>query len=474
MITKTDFLLYLSCARHWWAQSHGKMPQSEEPLYEAFLRRQGYQVEALAEEWAHSVLLPRLQSLYGEDVRLQFQVTASAGPFQSRADILVTHEASGAFEIIEVKSSTDVKMEHRYDAAFQWHIFSATQPVTKISVLTLNKDYRNQGETDLKKLFVLRDVTAEALGLQSDLQEKLTQMQAIQEDPDLHNYEACFHPKLCPSPLVCYPFLPENSLYDLGGLKREYRKLWREDGFVHITDIPDTYPLTPAQRLQKQSVLEQKPIVDLNKLASLLRSLVFPLWFLDYETFQPAVPFLPNYKPYENVPFQFSLHRLDSAQSEPVHSGHISVKPDSASRDFLKALSAQVGGTGSVVVWNAPFEGGRNRELALQFPEYQEFLYDINERMYDLMLIFRHQAYVDARFQGSASIKRVLPVLAPDLDYTVLPIGEGTAAMTGWERLVFSEATAEEKKAVFAQLWEYCQLDTLAMYRIWRFLNDLL
>jgi hypothetical protein len=474
MVTKSDVLLYLDCPRHWWAKSHGFLEKVEEPLYEAFLRRQGYTVEALAEQWAREVLLPQLRASYGDGVHLQSQITASSGEYQARADIVITDEATGAWEIYEVKSSTDVKPQHRYDAAFQWRVFSANMPVTKIAVVTLNRDYHLGGKQDLSKLFLIHDLTAEAGGMQEELDQILTKLHDVQHNPDLSTAEACFQPKTCPCPLVCHPFLPAHSLYELGGLRREYRKQWREDGFFDIAEIPDEYPLTPSQRLQKKSLIEGRPIVDSTKLAALFRSLQFPLWFLDYETFQPAVPFLPNYKPYENVPFQFSLHRLDSPESELIHTGFISREPSSAPQDFLKALSEQVGNVGSVIVWNAPFEGGRNRELAQQFPEYREFLFDMNARMYDLMLVFRQQAYVDAKFCGSSSIKRVLPVLAPDLDYKALPIGEGTAAMMGWEDLVFSNLSDEEKDKVRKSLWEYCSLDTLAMYRIWRFLDDLL
>lgn len=474
MVTKSDMLLFLDCPRHWWAKSHGYLAQDNEPLYEAFLRRQGYEVEALAEDWAKQVLLPQMKLKYGEDVQLQFQVTASSGEYQARADIVMTDEASGAWELFEIKSSTEVKSQHRYDAAFQWRVFSAQSPVTKVSVVTLNRDYRLGETLELSKLFVVHDLTAEAGGMQEELDSILRSLHETEMSPDLSLSEACFQPKTCPCPLVCHPFLPEHSLYELGGLKREFRKQWREDGLYDIAEIPDEYPLTPSQRLQKKSLIEGRPIVDSTKLAAMFRALQFPLWFLDYETFQPAVPFIPHYKPYENIPFQFSLHRLDSPEDELIHTGFISRDPATAPHDFLRALSEQVGSVGSVIVWNAPFEGGRNRELAVQFPEYHDFLFDVNSRMYDLMLVFRQQAYVDAKFRGSSSIKRVLPVLSPDLDYKGLTIAEGTAAMIGWEQLVFSAASAEEKENVYASLWEYCSLDTLAMYRIWRFLDDLL
>ncbi len=474
MLTKSDFLLFLDAPRHWWAKTHQKLEQLEEPLYDAFLRKQGYDVEEQAQLWAKSILLPRLQKLYGGDVQLHFQMTATSRDLQARADIVVTHEASGACEIYEVKASTDVKSEHRWDAAFQWCVFSSQMPVTKIGVVLLNKKYRRGEEMDLAKLFVFHDLTAEAASMQGELDTHLETIRYAQESDDLSLFAPCFRPKTCPCPWVCFPMLPEHSLYQLGGLRREYREEWLSDGFLALAELPDNLPLTPAQRLQKRSLLEGRPLVDTAKLSASLAKLRFPLWFLDYETFQPALPFLPNHKPYENVPFQFSLHRVDHATAKPKHFGFIAQEKEQAPQNFLAALKEHLGEHGSVVVWNAPFESGRNKELAWHFPDDQVFLGSVNSRMFDLMQVFRQQAYVDAQFHGSTSIKKVLPVIAPDLDYTSLDVGEGTEAMMAWKQLIAEDVSQEEKEKIFAQLWEYCSLDTFAMYRIWKYLVGVL
>ncbi|MBU1164788.1 DUF2779 domain-containing protein, partial [Patescibacteria group bacterium] len=136
----------------------------------------------------------------------------------------------------------------------------------------------------------------------------------------------------------------------------------------------------------------------------------------------------------------------------------------------------QIGDRGSVIVWNKSFEGGRHVELAGMYPEYSNFLLDLNHRMYDLADVFKHGDYLDPKFEGSWSIKKVLPVLVPELGYQDLIIGEGGLAMlTWWEMISAGESISQDAKADIKQnLLQYCQRDTLAMVEIWRYLKRLI
>src|SRR5690606_22971438 len=121
------------------------------------------------------------------------------------------------------------------------------------------------------------------------------------------------------------------------------------------------------------------------------------------------------------------------------------------------------GDNGTVIVWNEGFEKGCNKTLAEEVPELAEFLYDVNERIVDLMLPFSKGWFVDKDFCGSASIKKVLPVLAPHLSYKALGIQEGASAQRLWMQSVIDGKDHIDKEVLFADLIEYCKLDTLAM-----------
>ena len=108
--------------------------------------------------------------------------------------------------------------------------------------------------------------------------------------------------------------------------------------------------------------------------------------------------------------------------------------------------------------------------MAKMFPDKAEFLVDLNDRMVDLEDVFK-TAYVDAGFDGSTSIKKVLPVICPDLSYKDLDVQDGSSAMEAWERMI--KAEAEEADRISSALLSYCELDTFAMVEIYRFLTKL-
>ena len=195
---------------------------------------------------------------------------------------------------------------------------------------------------------------------------------------------------------------------------------------------------------------------------------------MDYETFGTAVPIHDGYTPYQQIVFQHSLHVIESEGAEPKHYEYLVTDTDEPSANVAKRLLSVVGDAGTIIVWNKGFECGRNRELGKLQPEYADRLDSINKRTYDLMDCFKKAYYVDYRFHGSASIKKVLPVLVPELSYKVMNIGEGTAAMMAWYQIThdansaFDEDSIHLKDNIKQDLLKYCELDTWAMVEIWR------
>jgi hypothetical protein len=139
---------------------------------------------------------------------------------------------------------------------------------------------------------------------------------------------------------------------------------------------------------------------------------------------------------------------------------------------FLEALKKQIGNVGSIIVWYKPFEASHiNKNLAIRIPECADFIENINSRMFDLMTIFSKQLHIHPDFHGSASIKKVLPVLCPELSYKELDIGNGSEAMNTWNKLVTGEMMGEGRINIEKAMLEYCGLDTYAMYAIWKHLT---
>ena len=239
-------------------------------------------------------------------------------------------------------------------------------------------------------------------------------------------------------------------------------------GVIDLRDLPDDYSLSPPQRAVVEAVRSGAPVVDVEAISAFIGALKYPLYFFDYETYSSAIPVMDGISPYEHLPVQYSLHIM----GENGDLQHLDYLAESARLplELVETLRQHVGNVGSFISWHAPFEKSRNRELAARYPDHAEFLNGLNDRMVDLEDLFK-MAYVDARFNGYTSIKKVLPVLCPKLSYAELDVQDGTGAMEAWARLVDAETPEDERAQIASALRQYCELDTLAMVEIFRFLQ---
>lgn len=185
------------------------------------------------------------------------------------------------------------------------------------------------------------------------------------------------------------------------------------------------------------------------------------------------MPPFEGMRPYQQVPFQYSLHILDSPDSKLRHEEYLHREGTNPCKDVAEALRSHIGDRGTVLAWNMGFEKSCNKTLAEEVPELKDFLLNLNDRMNDLMLPFSKLWYVDKDFYGSASIKKVLPVLVPTLSYAELGIHEGASAQRLWMQGVIDGKDSVDKEVLFADLLEYCKLDTLAMVEIFNVLRKL-
>jgi hypothetical protein len=216
-----------------------------------------------------------------------------------------------------------------------------------------------------------------------------------------------------------------------------------------------------------------EPQIDPGGIRAFLAGLEFPLHFLDYETVNPALPLYDGYRPYDLVVFQFSLHVIAGPDAEPDRHEHIGLEQIDPAPGLAAALAAAVGPAGSILVWNRSFEARANRTLAAMAPSHDRFFEDVDARMVDLMDVFRTGLYQHPGFRGSASLKKVLPVVVPGMTYQALQIRDGEAAMQAWWMRVEGGLEGEPRKALRQALLDYCAQDTAAMVAIWKELKKI-
>ncbi len=463
-LSKSSFLQFLKCPQEFWLEAHQPLLSAEPiTLEHEHFRQQGYAVESYVKQLA--------QFQTDDEKFVDFQRTFQTSDLIARSDIVVTDRRTNEIDIYEVKSSSSVKDEYYDDVAFQRLAAErAGFKVRNVFVITMNSEYVRRGEIDPEQLFIIHDLTeAVELRMPGTADQVWLAFEYLKTFPVAALADYCTDRKLdCRFLKLHFAELPPHTVFDLVYLKHEKRRELLRGGVIDVVDIPDQFPLSEKQKIQVQVARSGQPLIDRDAIAKRLESLKYPLHFLDYETFQYAIPQFDGVRPFQQMVFQYSLHTIDAPGAEPRHSEYLSHGGEEPAREVAEHLYRDMGSDfGTVLVWYESFEKSRNEEIAEMYPEYAEFFNSINDQTVDLMKVFSDGLYVDPEFKGRTSIKKVLPVLAPDLDYKQLGIGEGMTATIMWYRAAKWESLSDdERKKIFADLLEYCELDTWAMVRI--------
>ncbi|MCL5017309.1 MAG: DUF2779 domain-containing protein [Patescibacteria group bacterium] len=511
-ISKTDYILYRDCRKNVWLKKHRPdiYNKSELSEFEKTIIETGNEVELLARKlFSEGVLVEgrerkdreRTLELLAAKAPVIFQPIFVRDGFLAAADILeyphtngidegAGDEKTGGYNLYEVKATSKVEEHHYYDLAFQVNLLRKFDlKIKKISVIHLNPKYVCHGELDLKSLFVIEDVTEEVEKIVDEVSAEMdAALKYLSSETEPAGHCDCINKSRnnhCTTFSYSNPDVPEYSVHDIARIGSSKKKLQQliEMNIFHIHEIPEEIEFTEIQKNQIQAHVLDKVLLEKELIARELGELSFPLYFLDYETCPAAVPRFDGYSPYNQIPFQYSLHKLNSpadkesfgkAQDKPEHFEFLYTKADDPSRALAESLQKNIGDKGTVIVWNKKFESQRNNEIGKRLPEFKSFMDSVNARIYDLMDIFTKQYYVHKDFKGSTSIKYVLPVLAPELTYKNLNIREGGTASQSWDKIALGSLPQKEKDQIAKDLLAYCERDTYAMYAIWRELYKLI
>jgi hypothetical protein len=381
-------------------------------------------------------------------------------------------------DLIEIKSSTSAKPEHIVDLAFQMVVLEKCgYNVRNISVVHVNNQYVRDGEINTKEITARTDVTEDVKAARDFTLTKIDealQTMALSECPDVSPLYA--DSKSFGEWLAIYKHLKSpkpGNIFDLCQMDANTLKNLQINNITYIKDIPQDFVLKPKQRLQVEALRQGQPTIHVDKIKTYLESFTFPFYFYDYETLGSLVPYFDGLKPYQQLPFQYSVHILDSPDAELRHEEFLHRDSSNPAESLTKSLMSHIGNKGTVIAWNMSFEKSCNTLLGSLLPEYAEFYSNLNNRTVDLMVPFSQNWYIDADFCGSASIKKVLPVLVPTLSHKNLDISDGGSAQRLWMEAVLDGKRPDEKEKILSNLLDYCKLDTLAMVEIWKVLNKL-
>jgi hypothetical protein len=384
---------------------------------------------------------------------------------------VVVIESDKSIELYEIKSSTGVRAEHLADLAFQKAVLEGCgYRVSKCAVIFVNSEYVRHGEIDITGLCHTEIVTAEVQELQTETEGHIQSALAVANASSCPNLSPTFaSPGGLRDWLPIYSSLvpqPPASIYELVSLSPVLVRQLQEAHITQLKDIPQTLSLNDRQKRQLEAARATGPVVDVPRLRSFLEAFKYPLYFLDYETMSSVIPPFDETRPYQQIPFQFSLHIKESPTSPLRHATYLHRNSSNPARDLSEALKTHIGHSGTILAWYASFEKSCNDTLASIEPSFRNFFKMVNDRIEDLIIPFQAGWYLDSRFKGSASIKLVLPALAPDLSYKELSIGDGGTAQRLWMQAVLSSTRQNQKERILRDLDTYCALDTMAMVRI--------
>lgn len=480
-LSKSQYVKGRQCYKKIWLYNHKKELMDEVSGFQEKIFEQGNEVGELACTCFENGKL--VDAKYNEtDLALEqtkkFMEDESVRAIFEAAfiyDDILRKNDDGSFDLIEVKSSTDLKKINKLDIAVQKYVLEGCKLKVKNSYLMhVNNEYIKDGDIDLQKFFTLKymdEKIKEELLLAPGYVENIKKVIKMDTCPSADIGSVCKSPYQCEFKGHCWGELPATSIHYLDRVTDKKRAFYLENGWEDIKDIPLDFDfpkgldLTNNQRIQSKCEQEDYTHIELKNINEYLDSLEYPLYHLDFETSPDAIPVHDGYRPYQHYVFQYSLHVQESIGAECKHIECLddgSHKP----RDLMDHLLDNLGSKGSIVTYNQSFEAGKLKDFQKMFPDRHDELEAAILRIVDLADPFQKRWFFQKEFLGKYSIKNVLPAMVQSLSYKGMKVSKGDQAVAGYAKLKTLEKGSSEYKELYQAMLDYCALDSLAMAKI--------
>lgn len=490
ILSKSNYMLFLRHPAWLWLKKFEKhkLPPIDENIQTMF--DAGHEFESYAEklypdairlgfsnDHEYQSLPQRTKTALDEGASTIFQGRFEVDGITCIVDVLDRVEGN-VFDLIEIKSSTRAKPEHEYDLAFQTAVLEKFGiKIHNIVIIHVDNKYVRDGDIEPEKLTAKTDVTATIRALADITKEQIDKAFVILSQKIMPNLSPRYVNQIGVSGtgwfeewLEIYKGLNSNldpySIYFLSYPNAQQIGQLEDEGIGKINDIPEELTLRPKQLMQIQTTRDNKRFIDKERIRKFLGTFEYPLYFFDYETFSTVIPKFDGCQPYKDYPFQYSLHILDSPGAELRHEEYLHQENSNPMPQLIEKLKIDIGESGTVLTWNMSYEKGCNDRMASFYPEYKEFLESLNQRINDLMIPFSEMWFVDKDFFGTAQLKKVLPVLTPELSYKELNVSDGLSARRDWTQTILEGENQDQKAKIMSDLSKYCTLDTYAMVKI--------
>ncbi len=390
------------------------------------------------------------------------------------SDIIV--KEGRKWNIYEVKSSTSISETYLLDASIQYYVLlNCGIEINDISIIYINNQYIRNGNLNTQSLFNIESIIDKVILLQDFVARETSRLKEVLKGkviPQIPIGKQCSDPYPCSFMGYCWRDVPEYSVFDIANLKTEMKFELYNQGYIKLEDIPINYGLNDKQWMQVNCHITNETIIDKVAIKEFLSDITYPLYFMDFESFMPAIPMFNESRPYQQIPFQYSLHYMRNNGSTLEHFEFLADATGDPRIPFITKLLNDTINDGIILVYNKSFEISRLKEIAKDFPEFSIEIEKRISRIVDLMIPFQKRYYYTPAMKGSYSIKYVLPALVSGLSYDNLEIKEGGTASSVFESLYY-ETDLFSCTEIKNDLLEYCKMDTLAMVEIFKILHNI-
>lgn len=487
-LSKSQFTRGTQCLKSLWLYRERKDLQDSMTPDQQAIFDQGTEVGILAQQlfkrgvliaYGHdqpALALEATQAAMDKGIGIIYEAAFLHDDVLVRADI-IRRNTDGSWDLYEVKSTSEIKDVFMTDVAIQGYVLTGTGlKLNRAHLVHIDSSYVRSGPLNVKSFFAVVDVTAATADMAAQVPGQLARMKAAAaapEPPKIAIGPHCTKPYDCSFIGHCWAHVPEYSVFNLAGARMDKKtELWNA-GVKTIPEIPIATKLTAYQAVQRAVAKNGQPQIDMPAIRAFLNTLAYPLHHLDFEAVNLAIPAYDGLRPFQQLPFEASLHVQRERGAPVVHHEFLADGTKDPRKDLINFLLDHVGPQGSVVAYHKSYEGGIIKQLADLVGRSAPDLMSIEQRLWDLAEPFRKAWYAHPAFRGSWSIKKVLPVLVPSMSYSGLAITDGAAAMQAYGRIMTEELPQVNRDIIMADLRTYCAQDTLAMVRILEHLEAL-
>ena len=491
LLSKSTYLRGIQCHKSLYLNKFKKELRDEKNEQEISIFEQGTEVGKLAHKlYANGVNVLSNKEFNLEDVLKKtdqyiketrpviFEAHFLFDEILCAVDILVFD--GNKYNIIEVKSSTTISDVNYHDVSLQYYVLkNCGLNIDNVSIAYINNQYIRKDNIEPHKLFLIESIFNNITSLQTNIKENISEFKKVLQtgnEPKINIGNQCLVPYQCDFIGYCWKHIPKYSIFDIANLRIDKKFELYNKGIIELHQIDaetEHKYLNSKQSMQLFSELEQRSYIDKKNIKAFTESLNYPLCFLDFETINSAIPLFNNTRPYQQIVFQYSLHYLETKNSDLNHTEYLAETDGTDPRfKFIEHLINDCGKKGDILTYNMTFEKTRLKELSEDFPKYKTDLEAIIDRLKDLMIPFKERWYYTPEMKGSYSIKYVLPALVPELSYKDLEIQNGSTAMVVFTQMINGIFTGDIEKTR-KELLKYCYLDTFAMVKILEVLNKI-